>query len=204
MLGIPLFMILFGGDQAYRMGILDLTQAIVVYPVLAILSGNPGSASSPKAVIREMLRSPLMVMSLIGLMLNLSGVWGWIQEMGAGEIVTDTFSYLSQPVSMLMLFCVGYNFTLTPENTSQIVKISAVHFFMFLGAGLVLQGVLFLFPGVDAMTRWAMFLYALLPASFLMPSLGKTERDCNITSGVCSLLTAVTLVAFCIIAVFVS
>ena len=42
MLGIPLFMILFGADQAYRMGVLDLAQAVVAYPVIALLSADTG------------------------------------------------------------------------------------------------------------------------------------------------------------------
>ena len=40
MLGIPLYMLLFGADQAYRMGILDLTQSVVAIPVMAILSSD--------------------------------------------------------------------------------------------------------------------------------------------------------------------
>ena len=204
MLGIPLFMILFGADQAYRVGILDVTQAIVVFPVIAILGAAPGTAASPKAVVKEMFKSPLILMSLAGLTLNLTGIWDWMQSIGINGIVTDTFSYLSQPVSMMMLFCVGYNFTLTADNKGEIFKIVAVHSAMFVVVGLLLQAALFFFPDVDALTRWAMLLYMFLPTSFMVPSLGRTEKDCNITSGVCSVLTAITLVAFCIIAIIVS
>lgn len=204
MLGIPLFMILFGADQAYRVGILDVTQAIVVFPVIAILGAAPGTAASPKAVVKEMFKSPLILMSLAGLLLNLTGIWDWMQSVGINGIVTDTFSYLSQPVSMMMLFCVGYNFTLNADNKGEIFKIVAVHTAMFVVVGLLLQGALFFFPNVDALTRWAMLLYMVLPTSFMVPSLGRTEKDCNITSGVCSVLTSITLVAFCIIAIIVS
>lgn len=204
MLGIPLFMILFGADQAYRVGILDVTQAIVVFPVIAILGAAPGTAASPKAVVKEMFKSPLILMSLTGLVLNLTGIWDWMQMVKIDGIVTDTFSYLSQPVSMMMLFCVGYNFTLNAENKQEIFRIVAVHTVMFIGVGLLLQGALFFFPNVDELTRWAMVMYMILPSSFMVPSLGRTEKDANITSGVCSVLTAITLVAFCIIAIIVS
>lgn len=204
MLGIPMFVILFGAEQAYRLGILDLMQAVVVYPVMAILSAAPGTSASPKSILKQMSKSPLILMSLAGLILNLSGAWDWMQNLGMDGIVTATFSYVAQPVSVLMLFCVGYNFTMTPENTKEILKVSGVHFGMFLLVGGILQGLLCFFPHVDPLTRWAFLLYALLPTSFLMPSFGRTERDCNITSGACSLLTAVTLVVFCIIAALVS
>ena len=204
MMGIPLFMILFGAEQAYRMGILNLTQAIVGFPMMAIMSSSSASAASPKKILGEMIRSPLILMSIGGMALNLTGVWTWMQGIGVDQIVTDTFDYLSQPVSMIMLFCVGYNFTMTPENTREILKMSAVHVVVFLIVGLVLQGALCLFPGVDAMTRWTMVIYAILPASFLLPSFGKCQLDSNITSGVCSVTTAVTLAAFCMVAVIVS
>lgn len=204
MLGIPLFMILFGAEQAYRVGILDVTQAIVVFPVIAILSAAPGTAASPKAVVKEMFKSPLIIFSLTGLVLNLSGTWDWMQAVGVNGIVTDTFSYIAQPVSVMMLFCVGYNFSLEGDNRREIFRIVAVHSAMFIALGLIFQAALFLFPGVDALTRWAVLLYMFLPTSFMVPSLGRKEQDFTITSGVCSVLTVICLIVFCIMAVLVS
>ena len=73
MLGIPLYIILFGADQAYRMGILDLTQSVVAIPVIAILSSDAGENPTASQVLKKVLSSPLMIMSLLGLTLNLSG-----------------------------------------------------------------------------------------------------------------------------------
>ena len=204
MLGIPLFMVLFGADQAYRMGFLDIAQAIVVYPVMAILSSDAGAEATPKAVVKQMIKSPLIRMSALGLVLNLTGIWDGIQAAGAGSIILDTFSFLSQPVSVIMLFCVGFNFSLTEDNRNVIFRISAVHFFLFALLGLVFQAALFLFPGVDAMTRWAVLLYTFLPASYLTPSLGRSEEDFTVSSGVCSVLTVVCLIVFCAIAAIAS
>lgn len=204
MLGIPLFMILFGADQAYRVGILDVTQAIVVFPVIAILSAAPGTAASPKAVVKEMAKSPLIILSLTGLILNLSGIWDWMIAIGVNGIITDTFSYIAQPVSVMMLFCVGYNFSLQGDNRKEIFRLMAVHSVMFIAIGLIFQAALFLFPGVDALTRWAVLLYTFLPTSFMVPSLGRCEKDFTITSGVCSVLTVITLIVFCIMAVIIS
>lgn len=204
MMGIPLFMILFGADQAYRLGILDMTQAIVVYPVIAMLSAAPGTATSPKAVVKEMMHSPLIVCSLIGLALNLSGVWNWMRSVGIHEIVTDTTAYIAQPVSAMMIFCVGYNFSLEKEDRREIFCIVRDHLILFAVLGVIFQAALFLFPNVDALTRWAALLYACLPASFLTPSFGREEKDCTIASGVCSVMTIFALMAFCGMAAIVS
>ena len=204
MLGIPLFMILFGAEQAYRVGILDVTQAIVVFPVIAILSAAPGTAASPKAVVKEMFKSPLIIFSLTGLVLNLSGAWDWMQAVGVNGIVTDTFSYIAQPVSVMMLFCVGYNFSLEGDNRREIFRIVAVHSAMFIALGLIFQAALFLFPGVDALTRWAILMFTTLPASYLAPALGRSKEDREMASGVCSILTVTSLMVFCIMAAVVA
>ncbi len=197
MLGIPLYIILFGADQAYRMGILDLTQAITAYPVIAILSADTGDNPSLSGIIKKVAASPLLIMSLLGLVLNLSGASAWLDSVGVRPVITETTSFLSQPISALMIFSVGYNFSLAKGNRTAILKISAIHFTMFGIFGILIQALLFLVPNVDLLTRWALLLYCTLPASYLAPSLGRSEEDSVMASGVCSILTVVSLAVFC-------
>lgn len=200
MLGIPLFMILFGADQAYRMGILDLTQALVAFPVIAILSADTGGEFSLKAVLKSVFTSPLILMSFAGLLLNLTGAGRLLDSWGIGGIITDTTAFLAQPVSALMIFSVGFNFSLAGDNRGEILKIALTHFLMFAIFGGIIQLALFLVPGVDALTRWALLMYSTLPASYLAPGLGRSSRDATVASGVCSVLTVISLLVFCIIA----
>lgn len=200
MMGIPLFMILFGTENAYYMGILDLAQAAVGFTVIGILSAGEGKTASAGEILREMFRSPLILMSLLGVTLNLLGVWDLLAAAGAGEAVSETLGFLSQPVSMVMLFCVGYFFSLSPENAGPVLKLAAVHFGYFALAGAAIQGILHFLPGVDAMTKWAMLFYCLLPSSYLAPGLGRKEADYTVASGVCSVLTLVCLAVFAVLA----
>ena len=203
MLGIPLFMILFGADQAYRMGMLDLTQSVIAIPVIAILSADAGQNPSVAAIAKKVFSSPLMIMSLLGLALNISGIGSWLETIGVSGILTETTTFLSQPVSALMIFSVGYNFSLSKSSRSAIAKISVIHFVYFTIVCLLAQAALFLIPDVDNLTRLAIFLYCMLPGSYLAPSLGRTEEEYQMASGVCSILTLVTLVIVCVTAAFV-
>lgn len=203
MLGIPLFIILFGAGEAYRVGMLDLTQSVTAIPVIAILSADAGNNPTPGAIVKKVFSSPLMIMSLLGLALNISGVGDWMDTVGIRGVLTETTTFLSQPVSALMIFSVGYNFSLAPGSRSTIAKISFIHFAYYGVLCLIAQAVLFLIPGVDALTRLAIFLYCMLPGSYLSPSLGRTEEEYQISSGVCSILTVVTLSIVCILAAFV-
>ena len=204
MLGIPLYMILFGADQAYRMGILDLTQSVTAIPVIAILSADAGENPSPADIARKVIASPLLLMSLLGLTLNLTGAAQWMEAVGIGRVITETTTFLSQPVSALMIFAVGYNFSLEKGNRSIIFKISAIHFAVFAAFCLLIQAALFLVPNVDALTRWAILLYCTLPSSYLAPGLGRSRDDYTVASGVCSILTVVSLLIFCVIAAMVA
>lgn len=204
MLGIPLYMVLFGAQQAYRMGVLDLAQAVTAYPVIAILSADTGENPSPAEILKKVAASPLLIMSVLGLALNLSGVGGWLERVGIAGIITDSTTFLSQPVSALMIFSVGYNFSLAKGSREVIFRISAIHFAAFAVFCALIQLGLFLVPGVDALTRWAILLYCALPASYLAPGLGRSQEDYTVASGVCSVLTVTCLTIFCIMAALIA
>lgn len=200
MLGIPLYMILFGADQAYRMGVLDLTQAVIAIPTIALLTAAAGEKPGPVEILKKVFTSPLMLMSLLGLALNLSGVGAWLDAVGVLPILTETTTFLAEPVSALMIFSVGYNFTMDPQRRGQIFRISGLHLGVFTLFCLVIQGGLCLIPNVDVLTRWAIVLYCYLPASYLAPGLGRSEEDAAVASGVCSVLTLVGMLVFCVMA----
>lgn len=204
MLGIPLYMILFGADQAYRMGILDLTQAVTAYPTIAILSASVGANPSPKEIVKKVLTSPLLIMSMLGLALNLTGIGRWLDSVGIGGIITESTSFIGQPISAMMIFSVGYNFSLAQGNRKAIFRISLIHLIYYAVAGVIIQLGLFLLPNVDPLTRWSILMYSTLPASYLAPSLGRSEEDYTVASGVCSLLTVTSLAVFCVMAALIA
>lgn len=204
MLGIPLFMILFGADQAYRMGVLDLAQAPAAFPVIAILSANAGENPTPSAIVKKVLTSPLLIMSVIALTLNLSGVGAWMDAVGIGGVITESTGFLGTPVSAMMIFSVGYNFSLDKGNRSVIFKLSALHFVVQAVFCVIIQLLLFLLPSVDMLTRWAILMYCTLPASYVAPTLGRNQEDYTVASGVCSVLTVTSLIAFCCMAAMVA
>ena len=204
MLGIPLFMTLFGAAQAYRMGVLDLAQAVVAIPVISILSANTGENPSPGYVIKKVFQSPLLLMSLLGLFMNLTGIMDMLHGIGVGNIITECTGFLAQPVSAAILFCVGYNFSLSQENRKQVFELCALHFFVFAMICAAIQGVLCLVPAVEPETRWAVLLYCALPGSYLATGLARTREESTIAANVCSILTVVCLMIFSVIAVLAS
>lgn len=199
-LGIPLFMILFGVENAVYMGLLDIAQAVIALPTAAILSTESGTASA-KNILRKLFSSPLMLAIILGITLNLTGAASWLDTIGIGTVLTQSTGFLSQPVSTIMIFCAGYNFSLAKENRGPILRICAVHLGFMTALCAVSQAALSMIPGADALSRWSLFLYCALPASYLAPTLGRSDDDITMASGVCSLLTVFCLICFCVMAI---
>lgn len=204
MLGIPLFITLFGAANAYRMGVLDVAQSVVAIPVIAILSADTGKNPSAGYVAKKVFTSPLLLMSIFGLVLNLTGAIDVLNTIGIGNVITGVTGFLSGPVSAVILFCVGYNFTMKKENMRDVLEICGWHFAVYAVMCAIIQAVFFFGPAVDVQTKWAVLLYCALPGSYLTASLGKTSEDSAVAASVCSVLTLVCLVIFCIMAVVVA
>jgi len=204
MLGIPLFITLFGAVHSYRIGVLDMTQSFVAIPVIAILASDAGENPSISAIVKKVFQSPLLLMSLLGLGLNLTGAIDVLNNTGVGSILTETTGFLAGPVSAVILFSVGYNFSLGEGNRKQIFQLCGIHFGLFAVFCTVMQVILFFLPSVEPETRWAILLFCTLPPSFLAPGLGRTKEESMVASGVCSILTVVSLAIFCVITVVVA
>ncbi|MDO4493933.1 MAG: AEC family transporter [Clostridia bacterium] len=201
MLGIPLYMTLFGASVAYRIGVLDVAQSFVAISVMALLAAPAGSSASPKEIVKSVFRSPLLLASLCGLALNFTGAIGALERIGVAKLLTATTGFIAQPISAVMLFCVGYNFSLARGNRQAILRLSALHFGLFAAAGAV---ALLLLKGTGSADRfgiWAVILHFTLPASYLAPGFARNEEEATVAASVCSLLTVVSLAVFCIAAI---
>lgn len=204
MLGIPLLITLFGTEHAYRMGVLDIAQGVVAIPVIAILTSDTGENPTIGYVLKKVLQSPLLLMSILGMTLNLTGAIDVLNQIGIGGIITEVTGFIAQPSSAVILFCVGYNFSLEKGNRKRVFEICTLHFLIFGAICLIIQGILCFVPSVTPETRWAMLLYCVLPPSCMTVGLGKTKEESTIAANVCSILTVVCLITFCLIAVIVA
>lgn len=200
MLGIPLFLTLFGASRMYHMGVLDVAQSFVAIPVIALLSAVSAQDASPASILRSVLRSPLLIASVCGLILNFTGAMDVLNALGFGQILTETTGFLAQPVSAAMLFCVGFNFSLK-GNRRAIIRLSVIHFCFFCLFGGIMLLCLSMAEQVNPYAMWAAVLYCTLPPSYLSPSFARTDEEASVSAAVCSILTVVSLAVFCIAAV---
>lgn len=196
MLGIPLFLLLFGPGQVYRMAALNMAQGFVSIPLIAILSAGEGESLSPGRLVWKVASSPLLLAMAAGIVLNLSGGGAWLEDVGVAPVLTATADFIAAPVSAIILFSIGYNFSLSREGLGPILRVCGLHLAVCAALFLIAEGGLFLVPGAAAETRWAVGLFCLLPCGYIAPGLGRSQEEYTLASGACSLTTVVTLAGF--------
>jgi len=202
MIGLPLYMTLFPVEHTFRFAALQVIHLATAMPTLSILTAEKeGGTLDTPALIKKVFTTPLLVGSLLGVIMNLSGGMRLLESIGLDTVLTKTTSFMAAPVSAVIVFTIGYTFELSGEDLRAELRTCASRVILFSLFCLILQGALFLVPNVAPETRWAVLLYYMLPAPYPMSALGKTDSEQRFGSGVCSLGTVITLMVFCVMAV---
>ena len=89
---------------------------MVAIPVIAILTSDTGENPTAGYVLKKVFQSPLLLMSILGMTLNLTGAIDVLNQIGIGSNITGATGFIAQPSSAVILFCVGYNFSLEKGN----------------------------------------------------------------------------------------
>lgn len=168
MLGYALYGLLYGADGIAPIVLVDSGLAIFFFsfflPRLMKLSSEDGEQ---KSAWQAAVESPILRMLVLALILNLTGLYDRLMATQAGEIVSDTLSLLSAPVSCLMLFSVGYGMRIDREILQPVLKTSFWRLVGFLPLGVVFCIVL-MKAGFGREYANALLLFSCLPASYLI------------------------------------
>ncbi len=202
MLGYALYTLLFGADAVTDFATVDLGQVLFVFTVyLTLLSGE--SQRSPKAVIKGMLSSPVIISIAIGVLLGATGLADAINASAAGGIVMGALDFVAAPTAAVILFVVGYELEFRKAKLSLALSVVLSRLVMMAAlCALVLVGLGAIIP-VSETLKWAVILMFLLPPPFVLPIFGKNENEGAFVSASLSLSTLLSLAAFAVIAVLV-
>lgn len=198
MLGYPLFMLLFPQTDRSAFALIDLGQAFFCFTVYkAMLAGKSGSA---KAMAKDCFTTPVVWGVIAGLFLGATGLYGWLGKLGIADIIDACTGFISAPVSMLILLSVGYDLRLKDLAEKNTLKTVVLRLSIMGGMlGVILLANHFL-PFVHT---GAMILAFMLPAPYVVPIFADRPEEREPVSSDLSAMTAVTLVIFAVMCVFV-
>lgn len=168
MLGYALYGLLYGTDGIAPIVLVDSGLAIFFFGFFFTRLMKLGTEEGEqKNGWRAAAESPILRMILLGLIMNLTGLFDKLMATQAGGIVETTFSLLTAPVSCLMIFSVGYGMRIDKKIMEPVLKTSFWRLVGFIPLGVLLSFVLTR-AGFGKEYANALLLFCCLPASYLI------------------------------------
>lgn len=204
MLGYALGEILFGADKLYYIATVDLAGAIFSFTIWVTMLGKVGVAEDNKErkkknIILDMISSPTLDASIVGLIVGLSGLGKKLLESSFGDVYTSCIDYLSAPLTPVILISLGYGLSISMENAKEAIVIIFQRILLLTAVFLVLFVILKPFITFNTLLVKSMIIYFALPPSFLLSVYVKEKKSQDVISCVLSIYMIITLVVFCIL-----
>lgn len=202
MMGYPLYSLLCGADQLSNIASIDIANTVYAFTLFTALLMSAGSTRpSPKDIVRNAFKSPVIYGILLGL---LFGLTGWLNNIIAspyGQLYASCENILTCSVSAMILLSVGYDFNVEKSVMSACFKAAGLR----LAVQVILLAVLWfvLKPMLaTAQMKTALILYAFIPPMFITPIYTKDPENRKFISTTISLYSLITVAAFAIISIF--
>lgn len=202
MLGYALFGLLYAG-QTRVFAMVDIGQTLAAYTVFLItLQAASTGKTNPKVLAKSALTNPAFIGTLLGVVLGASGVGTWVLSSPVGTLVSETISFVTTPVSGLILVIVGYelNFRrqlLKPVLLTVLLRILVMAVLLVLGSLVIFSIIPFSKPLFVAL----MLAYS-LPAPFIIPLFADVGKDGEYISTALSMETIASIILFIGIAAY--
>lgn len=200
MLGFSLFGLLFPDKSLSAFAMLSLGQEIFVFTVYkALLTGR----FSPKALVKDIFTSPLLIAVISGLIVGASGLYDLFRAWGVSTVIESVTDFLSAPTGTIILFAVGFDLVFKEINWK---KTGGLVFLRLVIAGGML-GILTLVNRTllgGMMFEGALIVLFILPPPYIIPIFSTENEERVHISSALSVLTLITMLLFALCSILFS
>jgi predicted permease len=205
MLGYALYNSVYGADNLYKFGVIDLGQVVFVFFVLVNWLRRRESQAQPVgAIVRGFLTTPPITAILLGIAANALGVTAILNSGAIGQSVLRTLEMLAALTSPLIALLIGYEMRLEFGQLSAPLRTVLIRLAIWIPLGVLFSSfVIDRALGLDRGFQAAVLTMVVLPPPFVIPLyLHKADQDDRAyVVNTLSLSTLVTLFAFAIVSV---
>jgi predicted permease len=170
MLGVGLFGSAYGLENIGYLAIMDLGHELFIWFIfVSLLLSKRNGTQDIKQLIRNFLKSPVIIAIFFGIFLNLTGLGKFLYDFAITEAVISTIKLLGQLTIPLILLVVGYGIHFQKSFLKDlpvllIARLVVLIPMAFLG-GIFMDKVL----GLDEVFKVALFTLFILPPPFIIP-----------------------------------
>lgn len=195
---LPLYLSIVGSSS--NTVIFDLAGSIIAFLVIPIMvAGGPGRKKANGQLAKEILSHPFVIAILLGLIFNLSGLYGWLVQSPFALLYSGIIEKATSPILGMILFVLGYDFSINLHTLKAMLRLMGLRVAYYC---LVILGFFLLFPSFMAEKTFliGVLLYFMCPTGFAMPLLiqgtFKEEKDRTYTATFISLYMLITILVY--------
>jgi hypothetical protein len=203
MMGYAIYAAVYGAENVYKFGIVDLGQVLFVFFVLVPgLERLTHGARPLRATALSFLKTPVILAILGGLLFKAAGLTELFAASPLLDSALETLGLLGAMTTPLVALVIGYELQLRAGALAKPVRTVAVRLLIWLPFGLALSVfVVGRLLGLDQEFQAAVLTMVLLPPPFVIPMFmaRATEEDANYVVNTLTLATLVTLFVYALV-----
>lgn len=205
MMGYAIFAAVYGADQLYKFGIVDLGQVTFVFFVLVAMLERL-SKGSPRRSIGQIsvgfILTPVIVAILLGIAFNQLHWTAPMRSSAIGAGIFQAAKWIAEMTTPLVGIIIGYEMRLKRGALALPIRTIAIRMALWVPIGLLVNALLIdRILHLDRTFQAAVMTMFILPPPFVIPLFLKDSDEAEQTYAVntLSLATIVTLFAFAIV-----
>ena len=203
----PLYLSLVGAGFTSYFVLLDIPGIFMIFLVIPLLMARiTATGARTGEMVKNAFTNPVIVMLLLGLVLNVTGAARLFMQTPVYAAYEGLVSTATAPIAPLILFTLGYSFSIGRENLGAILKTLAVRLVLMV-LGVILAFLLFPWILQDEALKIAVMLFLMCPPAFAAPiileKLYRREADSSFCSTYISVHMLATVLIFALLAVLV-
>ena len=210
MMGYAIYGTVYGADNLYKFGIVDLGQVIFVFFVLvgalekqAALERQASAVAKPlRETLLAFLKTPVIIGILLGIAANQIGLMALLDSSPIAGGVLRAVEWVAGLTTPLIALIIGYEMQLQKDQLWQPLKTIGLRLLFWLPIGWAISTVLIdRMLGLDRGFQAAVMTMVILPPPFVIPLFIPEEDRGNraYVVNTLSLATVVTLFAFALV-----
>ncbi len=200
MMGYAIYGAVYGAENLFKFGIVDLGQVLFVFFVLVPgLKRLSTGATSFRETLLGFLKTPVILAILAGLLASQFRIDELLAASAIGDSILETVRLVGSMTTPLVAIAIGYELQLRSGELSKPVRTIGARLLIWVPAGLVFS---LLVVGrllhLDTAFQAAVLTMAILPSPFVIPLFmpKADEADVNFVVNALTLAILVTLVTY--------
>jgi predicted permease len=203
MMGYAIFSAVYGQENIFKFGIIDLGQVLFVFFVLVPGLERLSTGAKPfRDTLLSFVRTPVILAILGGLLFKQVGLAALFASSPLTTGILDAVGLVGGMTTPLVAIVIGYELQLLPGQLGRPVRTIVTRLLIWVPAGLLFAyGVVGRLLGLDPLFQAAVLTMVLLPPPFVIPLFMRNagEQEVNYVVNSLTLATLVTLVAYSLV-----